>query len=365
MASSRYKISKEKQGDLPETSSMELVLKEDDFGNFTKLLHSLSKDTITACIIGTVAYQSIHDTQRRTVYGNTIERPIKSFGSDGSGSYIASIHVKGRNGWLNRSELDQLIATLQSYLETCLDDTLWDKPRWTLNEKRRIDFVFEVDRIYAARYAQHGQSLYVKDKKRGRKLEVFIENLKELHRSTSHDVEFIVQSPQYVGCASSSMDTRSTAHDPASRSYSESNFLLWLTVSCMEVACGVTPVVVTHPVIRTWEPGQVKISEVLLTMLASSMCNQTGLNTHPPGTNVEKDTPGKHWDIHKTRIMIDHPWYRENMMETKRIIAERTELMQWFESDPMIRLRLKNKKSTDTVKSKGVDIMEISGNAKK
>lgn len=67
-ARTRDQISKEKQNELPETSSMELILEEDGFGNFTDLLHSLSKDTITACILGTVGYQSIHDTQRRNLY---------------------------------------------------------------------------------------------------------------------------------------------------------------------------------------------------------------------------------------------------------------------------------------------------------
>lgn len=93
-----------------------------------------------------------------------IEKPIKSFGSYGSGSYIASIQVKGRNGWLSRSELDQLIESLEQYLQTSLDDAIWEKTKLTTREKRNIDLVHKVDNAYAVQITKNDRSLYFMSK---------------------------------------------------------------------------------------------------------------------------------------------------------------------------------------------------------
>lgn len=361
-AGRRLSRSRERQTELIETSSMELVVGDGDFGHFMQLLHSLSKETITACILGTLGYQSIRDVRRRAVNAGKIERPIKSFSGDGPGSYMAMIQVEGRNGWLNRSELGELIKALQMYLRVSLDEHLWKKSKRTTKERADVRFVYSVDSCYASK-AVRGERLYVDSTRRGKKLDEFINSLKRLHSKIPHDVEYIMQSPPYVGCASNHMDARSASHDPDGREYSGCNFLLWLTASCLKVCCGVDSVVVCHPVIRTWEQGQVRLSEVLLTMLASSMCYQNGFNGHPPGTNAEPPRPARDWSVHKMAIMIDHPWYEENIAATSRVIAERSRLVDWYDSVSMTELKTRSVELKRLVADGEPDVLQKSKEA--
>lgn len=56
--------------------------------------------------------------------------------------------------------------------------------------------------------------------------------------------------------------------------------------------------------------------------------------------------------------MVDHLWYLENMMETKRIIAERKKLLNWFNSDPMEKLVQMHKELKDGIHKKSEDVLE-------
>lgn len=117
-AEARLILSKEKQTLVGEKTSMELVLEREGFENLMQLLHTQSKETLSAVILSTAGYQSLHDQARRSKFEDTIERPITAFSGDGPGAYIATLHVKDRNGWLSKTELGNIIEMLTEYLRT-------------------------------------------------------------------------------------------------------------------------------------------------------------------------------------------------------------------------------------------------------
>lgn len=336
-AEHRLILSKEKQTLIGEKTSMELVLEPEGFENLMQLLHTQSKETLAAVILSTVGYQSLHDQARRSKFEDTIERPITAFSGDGPGAYIATLHVKDRNGWLTKTELGNVIELLKDYLKISLDESLWQKLAKDRSPDEQVDvsFINDIDRMHAPN-AIKSQSIYLRPdtrKSRGPRLEAFIQGLQRMHDSMMTDDDYAVQSPQYVGCSSLFANGRSDAHDPDSRNYSGCNFLLWLTSSCMKMS-GILPKVLRHPVLRTWKPNQVKVAEVLLTMLSSSMCWQFGLNSHPPGTSFEIKDPSKGWVVHQKVVIIDNLSYQENIKQSKLGLVTRGRLVNWLESEP-------------------------------
>lgn len=186
-AQEKRELSQEKQGHVPLQTCMNKVLDDDVFGTFMQLLQSVSKETIAACILQTVGYQSQHSLRNRSLLGPN-ERPLVQFPNDGPGAYIASIQVEGREGWLDRKELRRLISTLKKYMQA------WFSFKAKTCSQQVTDMVYEIDSVNSKK-AKRGVTLYINHDQRARKLEQFIRVLTKYYDNTSADAPFIVQCP--------------------------------------------------------------------------------------------------------------------------------------------------------------------------
>ncbi|KAI0199129.1 hypothetical protein F4808DRAFT_471819 [Astrocystis sublimbata] len=132
----------------------------------------------------------------------------------------------------------------------------------------------------------------------------------------------LVQRMAYVGCATKDISDRSSQHHQYSQ-YDGSNCTWWLTMSCLK-DMQLNPQIHVAHAIRTWEPEQLPMSEILVTTLVHSMVDERGFNCWPPG-GTKDNNPGRCWDGDIIDAMQHTKYLPDQLEESANLIGELTE----------------------------------------
>lgn len=328
VARERIAMSVEKRLAISETTSMDKIFSRGPTGTFIDLLHSMTKATIEALIMGTVAYQGHHD-----LVDEPREKPLEFYEGHGPGAYSASLFVEGRHGWMTKEELGDVIDIMDKYIQAKADEeNISDgAAQKSASQLRSIQLARLVDGYYVPAAQRNARFVYLTQRRRLGKAKMLLAMLKRFH-ACAPDEGYMIQAPQYVGCTSSYMSERWKAHDPAYNQYGGANFGFWLTASCMRAA-GIQPCMRASPLIRLWDEGQADAAEILATMLAGSMMTERGYNSHPPGTLGEGAAVSIDWKVHQERVFLKHSWYTDSK-ESITATEERRRLVGWLASNP-------------------------------
>ena len=136
-----------------------------------------------------------------------------------------------------------------------------------------------------------------------------------------------IQVPCQIGC-SRHLQTRVSAHDPL-EGMDDSAKPMSLVISCLNVK-GYFPQVLRLPILKIWSADQLRVSEVGLTMLASSMIAEGGLNCQQPGNQDMGDEPAKFVEA-LDEIFIRNTWTTANFEHSDDVIQRRLDTLKMVE----------------------------------
>ncbi|KAI0415220.1 hypothetical protein F5X98DRAFT_347314 [Xylaria grammica] len=254
-------------------------------GMMELLMHSISVAHIRAIVMGTIGWQISPERA-----GTSEALAPSPYHQNGPGTYIATISIQGCQGkGLSGNEYKHLADKVALYLMAYEASQLPEEQR-TQTMTDALEWAYFVDSYYAQRQAKLGTSAFLESADSYNKVALLERNFRSFHACTiplDPDAH-LVQGMSYVGCAARDMTERSSFHLQSSQ-YEGSYYTWWLTMSCTR-DMGLQPVVRIIHAIRTWEPKQLPISEVLVTVLARSLVEDCGFNAWPPGDVTDSIT---------------------------------------------------------------------------
>ncbi|KAJ2981981.1 hypothetical protein NUW58_g6547 [Xylaria curta] len=269
------------------------------------LLHSIPRAHMRAIVMGTIGWQTWSGHQPPVMLHSN---PYKN---NGPGTYIATICIDQRRGkGLSGNEYNTLAQMLEDYLQAYQASKLANQHR-PQSAQDLLKWARGIDLIYASKRAKSGQTA-------------------SIHASTvALDPNIhLAQGMSYVGCASRDITSRSSAHKQDSH-FESSNYTWWLTMSCL-VEMGLSPVVRVNHAIRTWEPDQLPISEILVTILSHSMVEERGFNAWPPGSMPDPGTLHD-WDTDLFSVMHYRNFLQTQLAESGEAFAKRSKKLKGLE----------------------------------
>lgn len=203
-----------------------------------------------------------------------------------------------------------------------------------------------IDDRYPQKKAKPGTIFFVPSTRALDKLRDMVKVFRSIHASTINlDPDtYLAQGMSYVGCAARDIDDRASAHYQHSQSQHGANYTWWLTMSCIK-DMGLSPMVRIVQAIRTWEPEQLPMSELLVTLLSHSMMEECGFNAWPPGTTLDNNSKYHDWN----GDVIDTMHYRNFLFDQ---IKESTEGLRQVTGDLQAVERLQKK-----IRAANVDIL--------
>jgi len=137
------------------------------------------------------------------------------------------------------------------------------------------------------------------------------------------------QSVIQVGC-SGNLDRRMNDHEPLA-DLSRSSHSWALLCSCLKkLKIRFEPVCL--PIVKVWKPDQLKLAEIMITMLSGSMIWDGGLNEVQPGGKAARADPDKFGEALK-QIFIHKPWMTANLRESEEKLQGRIEALEVYQ-DP-------------------------------
>ncbi|KAF2962747.1 hypothetical protein GQX73_g10825 [Xylaria multiplex] len=282
------------------------------------LTHSIPRDYICAMVMGTIGWR-IHPER-----ANTPEAlQVSPYNSNGPGTYIATMSITHRHGkGLFGNEYKMLADKVALYLKAYDASLIPDNQR-TKDMEDALRWAYHVDFYYAAKMVKRGKTAFINAFDAYEKVSSLEKRFRELYTSTTHlDPDaHLVQGMSYVGCATRDIDDISSAH-LQDHKFQGSNYTWWLTMSCIR-DIGLWPSVHIVHAIRTWEPEQLPISEVLVTMLARSMVEEFGFNVASPGgiTDSLASSP-RDWDGDLYDVMHYRTYLPDQLDESSRGLDE-------------------------------------------
>jgi hypothetical protein len=255
-------------------------------GSFLLLLNAIPTEVRDSLILGTIVYD-FYDPQRRP------------YSPDFPGVYAVGVAINGRNGkFLTRREIEALAASIDEY---CQGWSAWtmcggDATKMTPQESRSLNHCRAVDDAFGPVVHQDMRPMMIATPKchqRACEYIVWLKKRADAALDPSGDVAQ-VQSPLYIGSSSRAISTGLARHNGGW--LHGTTPLLSLTICCIKHSLGLIPETVGVPVLPTWEAGHVSFGEQLVTILASSLADDGGLNTlHPGITKGEANESAKHY----------------------------------------------------------------------
>ncbi|KAK8091682.1 hypothetical protein PG997_002043 [Apiospora hydei] len=259
------------------------------------LLHCIPRALMRSIIAGTVAYDSINQsTPSPAVYS-----------ADGAGTYVAGVAIQGRNGkFLNYHELLGLAAAMEDYCKS---------------------------------YARQ-KSRWIADDRALRAVELFAQSLRDRLAAIDHDglskTIFHIQSPLMVGYGNSLRDCMpcNTGSDGSNLRFTA--YTWGLMLCCIQARLQLTPQAVVQPVVHVLQNGDLAVSEVLVTALASSYCFQDGVNVVGAGATSGR---ARHQTLMNSKkyMFCEMPYWEENYEATSKELEKRSNYVSdvWLCSD--------------------------------
>ena len=286
----------------------------DDQSVFVTLLEVIPRSARNSMLKSTVAYD---------FYGQ--EYP---YHGDHPGTYVVGIAIAGRGGkFLTMKECGELADKIQGYV---LGHRVWkDKAvrNVTLSslELSRLSFCRKIDKQFVGE-TEDGSPFFIDNQSMDRKALLLVEWLKKMANinlnPTSFETDWLCQSPQYVGCATN-VNKQLAEHEPipGNLKRSMSGKMLGLVLSIintLEDLNGekITPEIVGLPVVPTWCDSHLVHSERLVTLLASSLVTQGGLNITQAGGQMGPDS-----DDTERYVLAQCPYFAENAEATLSELA--------------------------------------------
>jgi len=181
--------------------------------------------------------------------------------------------------------------------------------------------------------------------------EIFSDKLELRITLDQEDTIRQLQAPIYVGCGHH-MQTRLGAHDPLTNmSQSAKSWFLFLSIL---TAMGILFETVRLPIIKIWEQGQLKMAEILVTMLSGSLLVDGGLNQSQPGNTTMKGNNDAVYQEAIKQLFIRTKWTAFNIQESRDQLRLRTQALQTFkqfkDGDPVGEAITKSRESIDQIK---------------
>ncbi|KAH9905569.1 hypothetical protein F4778DRAFT_667540 [Xylariomycetidae sp. FL2044] len=287
------------------------------------LLHVIPRDLLEAIILGNVAEFFLGP-----------KKPGKStqtYAADGPGTYVAAMAIRGRSGrFTNVLEDQQLIYGLKRYCEAYTRQEIRRGPPTTAADVALDLFAREVDSTFGTRPGSKPDTLrFIQNSDALSRVRWLVRSFERRSASAQaaqqqgHSLTtFRCQGPLMVGC-SNQMDQRMPQHDPGDSSKLRLTTYTWaLTLCLIKHTLRLDPVVVTRPVIRTWENGHLGVSEILVTALAASYVFQDGFNVIGAGTQNGDKQANQLEDCMKY-VLHSMPYFGENADTTIRELRRR------------------------------------------
>ena len=135
------------------------------------------------------------------------------------------------------------------------------------------------------------------------------------------------QSVIQVGC-SGNLDRRMNDHEPLA-DLSRSSHSWALLCSCLK-KLKIRFESVCLPIVKVWKPDQLKLAEIMVTMLSGSMIWDGGLNEVQPGGRAARADPGKFGEALK-QIFIHKSWTTDNLNESEKKLQARIEALEVYQ----------------------------------
>ncbi|KAI1772024.1 hypothetical protein F4818DRAFT_427394 [Hypoxylon cercidicola] len=292
---SRFLQRKAKESVLPASAwrpaTMRKLLIDEDKAEL--LLHSVPKILLRGLAMGILGWQA----RLHPPHPLAISQPI--YADDGPGTYVATMGILGRDGrGPSANEWVTVCEKIEAYIEASevLDRTPPAQRTAAMN-KLVLD-ARRIDRIYA--HSDSGSRLafvgHIKSASNETdKWRVLIRTLRGFRDKAPDPDKPLLQTPSYVGCARDSIVHRSSSHCPQ-KGYQKGNEGWWLTMSCL-MDMGLVPDVHIVHAVRIWEPDQLPMSEVLMTVVARSELGSWGFNFMVPGSTTAVKVPNPARDV--------------------------------------------------------------------
>lgn len=289
---------------------------------YTKLMLSIPRGVTISVACHTVAYDYATITQPTT-------RPLPpyTYKSRFEGVYAASIAIRGRDGkFLTPKEFRVLIGEAKKYLAAATqyinDGEQWLPGPLTGSYRRLIRSVDstynDADPNDVPRWAQTRTALG--------NVGALIAMLGRYSRVAGlPGAEPIKQSPLMVGCTSRRMDTRCKQHLPENKMANTTH--TWALTLCLLKHMGLSPEVVTIPVLVTLEQDDLPTAERLVSTLAQSHIGQLGYNIVEGGGKHDVITPSEAGllDMY-VHVHVDAGWVLKQMKAAQKELQHRVEL---------------------------------------
>ncbi|KAI0879774.1 uncharacterized protein GGS22DRAFT_182821 [Annulohypoxylon maeteangense] len=322
------------------------------------LFHTLNRDILRSLVLGTLSYD-LWDKD-----SNSWQNTYSTHSFDAAGSYVMTLSIEGRRGkFLNGKEIGQVRELLDTYERCCQAwishmeedaysfNELSDQQKRDLREALLIDNEMLSDKDKWDEEDDYQQPALLRKTGDGSiKARETIGMLRDQlwARMNPHDdATYQCSSPSYVGC-SQKMGSRMPSHNPDGRTLASPSALHRILTSCIR-HIGLEVSVKIIPILPVWEPGQIQLSEVLLTVLAQSMVTVHGLNAIQPGTSSRATIANvATYNETKELVWVKRTWLAENIRKSLNELLARDIYERVFE--PMV--------SEDEVKEKMEKVSE-------
>ncbi|KAI1090796.1 hypothetical protein F5B19DRAFT_494069 [Rostrohypoxylon terebratum] len=261
--------------------TMKNILKGKD--DMRALLHSIPRELLRSIVMGTVGWQAKlpgdDPFALRHEHDDVLDQP---------GTYVMTMGLMGHRG---RCLSGKQYLTLSQMIDDYLDaySALKTNPDVSLLPQQTRDKIrgaCRIDEYYADFDHDCGKLAFVQDEARESDMRHLSRIYREFYERAEDKDRPLVQTINYVGSATRSMKECSANHLP-NRKFANSNHCWWLTMSCIK-AMGQSPDVVVVAGVRTWEPEQLPISQILVTILGRNEVEAWGFNCMAPDTAIEK-----------------------------------------------------------------------------
>lgn len=292
------------------------------------LLHYVNVKLLRSIIAGTLAYDLYQDADLGT--------KCQYSDSKSPGTYVVSLSILGRQGkFLNTRELSSLANSVDKYAESA---RLWvkNKGSWNDQDRAHVDakkFIKDVDsqlgradpdgepRFGPSNGAIEKLSELAKMFRRRVNLSLDIPNQGRTHQ---------IQAPVMVGCTGETIAKRTEAHEPqwsdvnplqpASGSLQSTTKTWALTLSLLQ-RMSLKPVVVHVAALPFFNPGDLPLTEILLTTLAQSLVWQDGFNVIQGGGKKDEHHRDRGYEEQKN-VCYSREFLKTNLAATLQRIQE-------------------------------------------
>ncbi|KAI2620873.1 hypothetical protein GGS26DRAFT_594563 [Hypomontagnella submonticulosa] len=322
---------------------------EKDYNEMRLLFHTFNRKTLRSLVLGTIPYD---------LYDEDSPNWSNVYNGQGAGSYLVGLSVRHRKGaFFNRTEIELIIDHVRRYKEGC---EAWSRmptdPSYSANQSDsesdsqsdgqpssrsgsqstsqsstqtdsqipRADREALVDALTTDNEVLRGGSRWTGkgyqkpafvSGRSGRGTGMLIDMLsRRLNDNFNADI-YQLSSPVYIGCTYK-VAARMPMHNPDSSNMSLSSSTLKLLIACARRE-GIQVLVHTIPIVLVWHEDQVRLSEILVTVLAQSLLTMNGLNIIQPGTSrIDDDFDPSIFERTKEHVWVQRGWYGENLQKS-------------------------------------------------